>query len=150
LRIPACSASIRATPDTAYDTGNFPRARFKLSLGARSHNKQSGREKRAGRGSASRGGKEGRRCVVSRALHFRPGLDLELDIGKKKRKKIQKRKEGKANFKKRDFRISGRKKINLSFSTLTKISNKMEKSVEFILKKENIPGQVFVSFFSIL
>jgi len=26
----------------------------------------------------------------------------------------------------------------------------MEKSVEFILKKENIPGQVFLSFFSIL
>jgi hypothetical protein len=76
---------------------------------------------------------------VSRELHFRPGLDLELDIGKKKRKKIQKRRKSKLKREEKEtFEYQG-----FSFSTLTKISNKIEKSVEFILKKENIPGQVF-------
>jgi hypothetical protein len=138
LRIPACSASIRATPETAC-TGNFPEqdSSSRLQL-APTQAERKRRTRRAGK--RVRSGKEGRPCGVSSALHFRRGLDLELDIGKKKRK--ERRKSKLKREEKETFEYQGGKK-NLSFSTLTKMSNKIEKSVEFILKKANIPGQVF-------
>jgi hypothetical protein len=140
LRIPACSASIRATPDTAYNTGNFTEQDSSSRLQLAPTTSRAEEKNAQGGGSASRVEKEGRRCVVSRALHFRPGLDLELDIGKKKEKENTEKKE-------KQIKKGGKKRLSnirgFSFSTLTKISNKVEKSVEFILKKENIPGQVF-------
>lgn len=79
---------------------------------------------------------------MSRALHFRPGLDLELDIGKKKRKKRRK-----SNLKKK--RLSNiREEKNKSF--FFDLDERKISRIEFMLKKENIPGQVFLSFFSVL
>ncbi len=138
MRIPACSASIRATPDTPYDTGNFPEqdSSSRLQLAPTT----SRAEEKNAQGGEARPEWERRSplCRVS-CTSLSPWVRPRVRYRKEKRKKIQKRRKSKLKREEKEtFEYQG-----FSFSTLTKISNKIEKSVQFILKKESIPGQVF-------
>ncbi len=145
MRIPACSASIRATPDTAYDTGNFPEqdSSSRLELAPTTSRAE---EKNAQGGEARpEGERRSPLCRVS-CTSLSPWVRPRVRYRKEKEKENTEKKRRKSNFLKRRLSNIREEKKNLSFSTLTKISNKIEKSVEFILKKENIRGQVFFFF----
>jgi hypothetical protein len=88
-------------------------------------------------------------CRVS-CTSLSPWVRPRVRYRKEKEKENTEKKRRKSKFLKKRLSNIREEKNKSFFFDLDENFQQNGKSVEFILKKENIPGQVFLSFFSIL